>query len=236
MNVLQRASRRLIKLSFHTSVKIIEYFSAMDKYRSKVEALRNLPEGSLGKEVATCLDRHQLTLVPKYESHDLKHVLLDYKMTAEDEIRLQAFMIGNGNYSIASFAIFLFGALLLPDLWPVFYQDFQQGRRTVPISHWTLEEYAGQSLKELRFSLQNQTVPTQNVFTMKRFTQFAAVSTVLAGVFGMLFCLPFLFSAHLEDLVGAGFPFVGGAILVVGGLLTLSNLAKEPRPLKAVAA
>ena len=62
---------------------------------------------------------------------------------------------------------------------------------------------------------------------MKRFTQFAAVATVLAGVFGMLFCLPFLFSANMADLVGAGFPFIGGAVLVVGGLMSLSILTKD---------
>jgi hypothetical protein len=56
---------------------------------------------------------------------------------------------------------------------------------------------------------------------MKRLTQFAV------GVFGMLFCLPFLFSSNMADLVGAGFPFVGGATLVVGGLSTLSNLTQK---------
>ena len=65
------------------------------------------------------------------------------------------------------------------------------------------------------------------LMNMKQLTQFAAIATVLAGVFGMLFCLPFLFSSNVADLVGAGFPFVGGAILVVGGLLTLSNLTKD---------
>lgn len=42
---------------------------------------------------------------------------------------------------------------------------------------------------------------------------------MLAGAFGMLFCFPFLWSARMEDLVGAGFPFVGGAILFGCGLL-----------------
>ncbi len=42
------------------------------------------------------------------------------------------------------------------------------------------------------------------------------------GLAAMLFCYPFLWSANLADLVGAGFPFVAGAILVVGGLLNLT--------------
>ena len=53
-----------------------------------------------------------------------------------------------------------------------------------------------------------------------------AIVAIIAGIFGMLYCLPFLYSARIEDLVGAGFPFVGGAILVSGGLIALSNLVK----------
>ncbi len=50
----------------------------------------------------------------------------------------------------------------------------------------------------------------------------------LAGIAGMVFTLPFLFSSRMEDLVGAGFPFVGGSILVIGGLISLSiNLNKS---------
>jgi len=57
---------------------------------------------------------------------------------------------------------------------------------------------------------------------MKQFVQIAALLTIAAGVCGMVFCLPHLFSAKLTDLVGAGLPFVAGAILVAGGLLSLS--------------
>jgi hypothetical protein len=227
MTILQKIARRIIKVSFDTSVSTIEYFSKMDRYHQEVDELRKLQNGTLGKEIANCLDDHRLTLVPKYESHDLKHVLLDYKMTAEDEIRMQAFMIGNGNYSIPSFTIFLFGAILLPDLWTTFYSDFEKGRQTIPISNWTINDFANRPISELRNELAQPIRPEINLIDMKRLTQLAAMATVFAGVFGMLFCLPFLFSSNMADLVGAGFPFVGGAILVVGGLLTLSNLTKE---------
>ena len=227
MNILQKIARTIIKVSFDTSVSTIENFSEMDRYRQQVDELGKLEKGTLGKEIANCLDDHKLTLVPKYESHDLKHVLLDYKMTAEDEIRMQAFMIGNGNYSIPSFTIFFFGALLLPDLWLTFYSDFKKGRQTIPISKWTINDFANRSIEELRTELAQPTRPKINLIDFKRLTQFTAIATVLAGIFGMLFCLPFLFSSNMVDLVGAGFPFVGGAILVVGGLFTLSNLTKE---------
>lgn len=227
MNIIQKISRRIIKISFDTSVSTIEYFSKMNRYHQQVDELRKLENGTLGKEIANCLDNHNLTLVPRYESHDLKHVLLDYKMTPEDEIRMQAFMIGNGNYSIPSFTIFFFGAILLPDLWTAFNSDFKKGRQTIPISSWTINDFADRPIKELRNELAHPMRQKINRIDMKRLTQLAALATVFVGVFGMFFCLPFLFSSNIADLVGAGFPFVGGAILVVGGLLTLSNLTKE---------
>ena len=49
-----------------------------------------------------------------------------------------------------------------------------------------------------------------------------ALLALAAGVVGMVICLPFLFSARIEDLVGAGFPFVGGAVLAGAGLISLA--------------
>ncbi len=226
MNIIQKISRRIIKVSFDFSVSVIEYFSNMEKYHEQVDKLRALEKGTLGREIADCLDHHHLTLVPKYESHDLKHVLLDYKMTEEDEIRMQAFMIGNGNYSIPSFAILFFGIILLPDLWSILYADFKKGRKSVRITEWTIDEYANRNLTELRSELPKPEFKQKTILDMRRVTQLGAFASITAGVFGMLFCLPFLFSSNLADIVGAGFPFIGGAILAVGGLLVLSNLSR----------
>ncbi|HEY9260131.1 hypothetical protein [Chitinophaga sp.] len=54
-----------------------------------------------------------------------------------------------------------------------------------------------------------------------------AFAAIAAGVAGMFFCLPFLFSARMEDLAGAGFPFVGGTILAGAGLIALSKTSFE---------
>lgn len=56
-----------------------------------------------------------------------------------------------------------------------------------------------------------------------------AIASMLAGLFGMLFCFPFLWSARIEDLVGAGFPFVAGAILFGSGLLTFGLFNKSTK-------
>ena len=188
MNILQKTTRTIIKLSFDFSILAIEFFSDMKPYKEKVTFLRTLEEETLGKEIANCLDSYNLNLVPKFESHDLKHVLLAYKMTPEDEIRMQAFMIGNGNYSIPSFSIMIFGAILLPDLWKVFYNDFKKGKNTIAVSNWKIEEYATRNLNELRKELIKPRVIVRSIFDIHKITKMGAFASIIAGIFGMLFC------------------------------------------------
>lgn len=59
--------------------------------------------------------------------------------------------------------------------------------------------------------------------------KFGAIAAIFAGIGGMFFCLPFLFSSNMADLVGAGFPFIGGAIIASAGLLSLTILARNQR-------
>ena len=116
---------------------------------SQLQALHQLPAGTLGRGVADLLLAHGLELIPRYESHDLKHVLLGYAMTPLDELKLKAFMLGNGDRSISSLGLGLLG-LLMPEAWPVLWQHFQRGRRTRSIVDWTLPQYATQSVAILR--------------------------------------------------------------------------------------
>lgn len=227
MNILQKVARHIIKKSFNFSVWTIEQFHDKKYYADKVEELRKYPIGTLGHDIAKCLDDNRLGLVPNYESHDLKHVLLDFKMTPVDEIRMQAFMLGNGNYTVPCISILVFGAILLPDEWSAFYRDFRIGQKSIPVSSWTIEKYADFKTQSLREQVIETRTENQKLLTMKTISKYGALASIMAGIFGMLFCLPFLFSSKITDLVGAGFPFVGGTILTVGGLFVLSNLVQQ---------
>lgn len=229
MNILQIIARRIIKKSFNLSVWTIEQFHDIAVYEQKTRELKKLPDGTLGKDIANCLEEYKLRLVPNYESHDLKHVLLGFKMTPVDEIRMQAFMIGNGNYSIPSFAIFIFGALLLPDLWVKFYKDYTNGKKSKPIKKWTIEDYAHCQTSTLRELVLNYSPETKTGFEMKKLIKLGSYLAITLGTFGMIFCLPFLFSSNIADLVGAGFSFVGGTIIASAGLISLSNLTKQTK-------
>ncbi len=225
-------SESIIEKTFYIAVWFIEKTSSKEDFKGIVLDLNKLEEGTLGKEIANCLKENNLNLVPHFESHDLKHALLNFKMTPLDEIRLQAFMIGNGNWSIPSFAIFIYGALLLPFQWKVFLKDYKAGEKAVPIKDWSIEEFAERQLDELQdYVLNSKAAKTtaSKKWSLHEISILGSFATIFAGGFGMLFCFPFLWSSNLADLVGAGFPFVAGAILIIGGLINLSILSQKPQ-------
>jgi hypothetical protein len=76
-------------------------------------------------------------------------------------------------------------------------------------------------MKMLLLQLSHKQILIMSDKSIKTIINSLAIVTMVAGLFGMLFCFPFLWSARMEDLVGAGFPFVGGAILFGTGLLSL---------------
>ena len=64
---------------FHLAVIVIQKFSKMSKQKDKVSQLGCCGESSIGLEVFHLLKKHHLALIPSYESHDLKHILLGIK-------------------------------------------------------------------------------------------------------------------------------------------------------------
>lgn len=117
--------------------------------RAQQQLLQRLPVGTVGRAVADLLAAHRLQLIPGYENHDLKHVLLGYAMTPDDELKLKAFMLGNGDWSLASLVLSLL-VVLTPERWPVLWQHYQRGRGAPSIVHWNLADYAHRDLASLR--------------------------------------------------------------------------------------
>lgn len=218
-------SEQIIRSAFLLSVWCIEQVHRMAPYHQKVTSLSSMPAGTVGKELATCLLARNLTLVPGFESHDLKHMLLDYELEPLGEIRLQAFMLGNGNWTLPSLSIFLFGLLLLPQHWRQYWRDFKAGRQIPAIASLTVEDCEDQQLLEFRRLIFSRY--TENTLTLKpdfhqQASFWGSYALITVGAAAMLFCFPFLWSANVADLVGAGFPFVAGSIFVAGGFLNLT--------------
>lgn len=138
---------------------------------------------------------------------------------------MQAFMLGNGNWTLPSVAIFLFG-LLLPGHWRLYLLDFKLGQRCPALATLEITDCQEKLLLEVRqliFSRYSvMTITKKSIAPQVQFRALFSYSLILIGAAAMLFCYPFLWSSNVADLIGAGFPFVAGAIFVVGGLLNLT--------------
>lgn len=116
---------------------------------SKLLHLRTLQHGTVGREMAKMLDSKNYRLIPKFENHDLKHIILDYEMTMRDEIRMQAYLVGNGNYTLPCL-IFLSLAIFYPKIWKDLPTEFKQGKKSSSIHFLTLENCMEKSLSEVK--------------------------------------------------------------------------------------
>jgi len=116
---------------------------------SKLEQLRTLEKGTVGREVAEMLDRKGYRLIPKFENHDLKHIVLDYEMTMQDEIKMQAYLVSNGNTTFPCL-IFLLLGLFYPRIWGDLAAEYRQGKKTNSIHFLTLDNCMDRPLIEIK--------------------------------------------------------------------------------------
>ncbi len=119
------------------------------------EELQALPTGSFGYAIGTKLAENGYELLPSYESHDAKHLLLNYEMNAEDEGRMQFFLLGNGNWFVSVLLTVVTCIVLMPDQWGNFYRDYQRGKAThTNVSALDLENLLFYNLTHLQQELQ----------------------------------------------------------------------------------
>ena len=128
--------------------------------------LVHLPDGSLGKELDLWLKSYEINLISGYENHDVKHVLTDYKSEGLDEIRLQVFMLGNGNYSLTCLLLCAM-ALIFPEYYTTFKIDFAKGSLCKPLKDIDLKSHKMRQLndlkKELKIDLVNELMPHTDI-------------------------------------------------------------------------
>ncbi|MFO0563155.1 MAG: Coq4 family protein [Polyangiales bacterium] len=147
---------------------------SLQKSSLDLEALRAMPEGTLGHAFAKYFDDHKIApfespyevrndvdyIVKRYrETHDLVHVLTGYDTDALGEMELQAFALGNLQLR-TSVLILTFAALLrphgLPPMWRYaakLRRAFERGRRSRNIVEHDYEQFFSMTVDEARRAL-----------------------------------------------------------------------------------
>jgi hypothetical protein len=113
-------------------------------------SLENYQEGTLGKEIWHMLCKKEYELVPYYEKHDLKHVLLGYPQAAGDEMKMQAFMFGNAGFKLPMVFISMIFVIWTPEVWLEMPYHYRVGQLTKSVGGWKIEDYAHRNVAELQ--------------------------------------------------------------------------------------
>ncbi len=98
-----------------------------------LKALREFPDGTLGREVAAFLDARGLPFKVRYENHDAIHALLGCETDIRGEMEVQAFLWANRASSPAGRILFLVGGLLLPEQWSAMRAAYHRGHAAAAI-------------------------------------------------------------------------------------------------------
>lgn len=132
------------------TVPLFKYINPPTYWPYTLQEQRNLPLGSLGKEIANTLDRQGYEIIPKFEHHDAEHVLFGYKMTGIGELRLQFFLLGNGRLGWVAIASVLLGVVWFPELVWLFLRDYKRGKEFKNINTVNLGNYLPEPTEKVR--------------------------------------------------------------------------------------
>jgi hypothetical protein len=131
MEKIKKIRSALLEVLTHKlALPLITGFRKKQFFPYTIEQLLLFPDGTLGKDLALYLKKKNFNLIPNYERHDCKHIILQYEMDEEGEARMQFYFLGNRHYSVPVIMTVILCFVLMPDHWGKFYYEFKKGRRS----------------------------------------------------------------------------------------------------------
>lgn len=136
-----------------SAVPFLNNFRNPPKWPYTIDQHRAMERGTLGNEVARFLDGKELPLLPKYEVHDTIHVLAGYGTTPLEELKLQAFMIGNGSSTFPGKVLFLLGLMIKPEYTNVLRRELQRGQQARQLAGFDFAQLVLEDARSVRSRL-----------------------------------------------------------------------------------
>ena len=148
------ARSRTLEWLIIRAVPLLNRVRPCARWHHTLGQLRALPPASWGATLAQFLAARGFEdFLPNYQAHDAFHALLGYETDVEGELRLQAFMVGNGSASIAGRVLFVLSWMLLPELWPQLRRDIRRGRASTHVGAWDVPALLQHDIDALRASI-----------------------------------------------------------------------------------
>jgi ubiquinone biosynthesis protein Coq4 len=117
------------------------------------EEYAKLPKNSLGRNFYNYLKAEKIAFKPNLIRHDLKHILLGYEMKMPDELKINAFLLGNRYYNPLGITYLFICVLIVPEIIPELKKAYQRGRTAVSLKSVDLGKYLSNDLQKIRYQL-----------------------------------------------------------------------------------
>lgn len=136
IEILKSIRSRVLVLLTHTiALPVLKLIRRKKVFAYSTEQLSALPYETVGNELWQTLNANNLRLLPYYEKHDIKHVVLGYPFTDEGEVCLQFFMLANGRISFPVLATVLYGVITMPEYYGSFKKAYQHGKQAADLQN-----------------------------------------------------------------------------------------------------
>ena len=148
--IIQLRSKLLVFLTHHMALPFLRFVRKPEMFPHTMQSLSLMIPGTLGNDLFHFLVKKNLRLLPYYAKHDIKHILLEYDTTAEGEVCLQCFMLGNRHFSFPVAATVLYGFVTMPEYWKKFKAAYRRGKAAPGINKWKWFEITALHTFELK--------------------------------------------------------------------------------------
>lgn len=144
----------IFPFQLNMAVAVLNFFGDVKECKKLMTKMSTLPDCTLGKKLFDIMQANRIELVPWYNEHDLKHVLLGYKMDTLEEMRMQCFMWGNAGFSVFTTIMTFFFIIWTPEMWSDAKYHFNAGKLVKNVTKYKLESTIHRNLQSLRTEIE----------------------------------------------------------------------------------
>ena len=155
-HIIKIRSEILVFLTHNMALPFLKFVRKPMPFPYNMDTLCQMDKYTLGNDLFKFLRHKNLTLLPYYVKHDLKHILLEYDTTDEGEVCLQCFMLGNKHISFPVAATVLYGFLTMPEYWKKFIVAYKRGAKSASLKHCKWLELISEETIVLRSKINAQ--------------------------------------------------------------------------------
>lgn len=134
MKVKVLREKLLVFLAHKVGLPYFKLFRKKPSFPYSAHELSQMPETTVGYQMHLFFEQNNIGLLPYYEKHDIKHIILNYPPTEEGEVCLQTFMLANGRITIPVFIAVAYGWLTMPEYWNSFKKAWVRGRKNISLN------------------------------------------------------------------------------------------------------